>query len=174
MLALLAVERMPFFALNDDTLQLLSVLVGYYADGLVLHVVASDVIEAVPGCPPEMALDIVRLHRIRRAAGIESSLVALVFDSDAASRDMYEQVKRFKRGVDLAWELGSERHLALITLLPLAGHAAVEGYLLRIESALQAQFGAGFLQSRVATHTARIGFEAPAVVLSDLVRRCAL
>lgn len=170
--ALVVVERMPFFALNDDTLQLLSVLAGYYADGLLLHTVAREVLGQVPACPPEMALDIVRLHRIHAEAGIESSLVALVFDSDSTSRDMFEQVKRFKRGVDLAWELTSAHHHALITLLPLAGSAAVEGYLMRIDSAMQAQFGAGFLASHVATHTARIGRMPPGDTLKDLVRRC--
>ncbi len=172
--AFVTVERMPFFALNDDTLQLLSVLIGYYADGLQLGAVAREVLERVPACPPEMALDIVRLHRIRASAGIDSSLVALVFESDSASLDMFEQVKRFKRGVDLAWELSSAKHQVLITLLPLAGAAAVEGYLLRIESAMHAQFGADFLSSHVGTHTAHIGNASPAETLLDLVARCGL
>jgi hypothetical protein len=170
--ALVAVERMPFFALNDDTLQLFSVLVGYYADGLLQHSVASEVLERVPQCPPEMAVDIVRLHRVRAEAGIDSALVALVFESDSNSRDMFEQVKRFKRAVDLVWELESADHHVLITLLPLAGPAAVEGYLLRINSALRGQFGAGFLDGHVATHTARIGLTSPADTLTDLLSRC--
>ncbi|WP_345554869.1 GAF domain-containing protein, partial [Streptomyces lannensis] len=76
---LLVVEKLPFFALNDDALQLLSVLIGYYADGVQLGHLVGDFVTAVPGCPADLALDMLRLHRIRVEAGIESSLVALVF-----------------------------------------------------------------------------------------------
>ena len=173
-IGLLVVEKLPFFALNDDALQLLSVLIGYYADGVRLGQIAARVLEAVPTCPPDLALDIVRLHRIRIEAGIESSLVALVFATDEMSLDLFAQVKRLKRGVDLAWELNGTSHSALITLLPLAGTAAVDGYVLRIEAALQNQFGAGFLASNVTIHTARLGYVEPSTMLINLVRRCAL
>ena len=171
---MLVVEKLPFFALNDDALQLLSVLIGYYADGVRLGQIAKRVLDAVPDCPSELALDVMRLHRIRIEAGIESSLVALVFANDDMSLDLFAQVKRLKRGVDLAWELSGASHSALITLLPLAGTAAVDGYVLRIEAALQNQFGAGFLASNVTIHTARLGYVDPAAMLNNLVRRCAL
>ena len=171
---MLVVEKLPFFALNDDTLQLLSVLIGYYADGVRLGQIAAPILLAVPTCPPELALDVMRLHRIRIDAGIESSLVALVFANDEMSLDLFAQVKRLKRGVDLAWDLSGSSHSALITLLPLAGAAAVDGYVLRIEAALQNQFGAGFLASNVTIHTARLGYTDPAAMLINLVRRCAL
>ena len=170
----LVVEKLPFFALNDDILQLLSVLIGYYADGVRLGQIADRILKAVPTCPSELALDLMRLHRIRIEAGIESSLVALVFANDDLSQDLFAQVKRLKRGVDLAWELAGANHSALITLLPLAGSAAVDGYVLRIESALQNQFGAGFLASHVTIHTARLGYGEPSDMLINLVRRCAL
>ncbi|HEY8606585.1 MAG TPA: PelD GGDEF domain-containing protein [Noviherbaspirillum sp.] len=169
---LIAVERMPFFALNNDLLKLLAVLAGYYADGLTMHAAAAQVLDRLPHCPPELALDVVRLHRIREQAGIESTLVALVFGTDGNARDMFEQVRRFKRGVDLAWELKAGERRTLITLLPLAGPAAVEGYLIRVETALAAQFGGGFLDNHIATHTARIGKLPPVDTLADLVGRC--
>ena len=170
----LAIEKLPFFALNDDTLQLLSVLIGYYADGVRLGRVAGHVLQAVPTCPSDMALDIMRLHRIRIEAGIESSLVALVFDDDDASLDLFAQVKRLKRGVDLSWELVGSTHRALITLLPLAGTAAVDGYLLRIEQALHGPSGNGFLANGVKVHSVQLGHIEPIDTLAGLVRRCAL
>jgi hypothetical protein len=171
---LLVVEKLPFFALNDDALQLLSVLIGYYADGVRLGHTVCAVLEKVPDCPPEMALDLMRLQRIRIEAGIETSLVALVFGKDEQSLDRFEQVKRLKRGVDLSWELVGSRHVALITLLPLASVAAVDGYLLRIESALQQQFGGGFASSHITTHVARLSHADAAETLLGLVRRCAV
>jgi hypothetical protein len=171
---LLVVEKLPFFALNDDALQLLSVLIGYYADGVRLGHAARSVLEKVPDCPPAMALDLMRLQRIRSEAGIETSLVALVFGKDEQSLDRFEQVKRLKRGVDLSWELAGSTHVALITLLPLASVAAVDGYLLRIESALQQQFGGGFVSSQITTHVARLSHADAADTLLGLVRRCAV
>ena len=171
----LTVEKLPFFALNDDTLQLLSVLIGYFADGVRLGRVAGRLLEALPDCPPEMALDIMRLHRIRIEAGIASSLVALVFSDDDVSLDLFAQVKRLKRGVDLSWELRGQRHRALITLLPLASTAAVDGYLLRIEAAMQGQSGTGgFVANGIATHSVQLGRIDPVDTLLGLVRRCAL
>ncbi len=171
---LLVVEKLPFFALNDDALQLLSVLIGYYADGVRLGHAVRTVLAKVPDCPPAMALDLIRLQRIRIEAGIETSLVALVFGKDEQSLDRFEQVKRLKRGVDLSWELTGSSHAALITLLPLASVAAVDGYLLRIEAALQQQFGGGFVSSHITTHVTRLSHADAADTLLGLVRRCDL
>lgn len=153
---------------------MLSVLIGYYADGVRLNQTARPVLDVLPECPHELALDVVRLHRIRLTAGIDSSLVALVFRSGGNALDIYEQVKRLKRGVDLSWEIAGQHHRALITLLPLAGSAAVEGYLLRIETALQAQFGVGLLAGNIVIHNAQLGFATPADTLVQLVKRCDL
>ncbi|MET0962078.1 MAG: PelD GGDEF domain-containing protein [Noviherbaspirillum sp.] len=171
---LLVVEKLPFFALNDDLLKLLSVLIGYYADGIQATAVVREVTAVVPDCPPELALDLVRLHRIRAEVGIESALVALVFERSDIALDIYEQVRRTRRGVDIAWELATPRHKAIITLLPLAGTAAVEGYLRRIESAIQSQHGVDFLAGHVVLHIEQLDDAAPARSLQHLVARCAL
>ncbi|MGB6055431.1 MAG: PelD GGDEF domain-containing protein, partial [Burkholderiaceae bacterium] len=173
-LGMLVVEKLPFFALNHDTLQLLSVLAGYYSDGIRMSELTAAIRRRLPACPPELALDITRLHRIRASAGIETSLVALVVENEDAALGMFEQLKRLKRGVDLSWELAGPDRSALITLLPLAGSAAVEGYLLRIEAALQSQFGTDFLEGRMASHVVHLGVAPPADALASLVERCAL
>ena len=173
-LGILTVEKLPFFALNDASLQLLSVLVDYYADGVVMSAINLPIVRRYPDCPPEMALDLTRLHRIRHDAGIDSSLVALVFKNDDRSVDMFEQVRRLKRGVDLSWELIGEQHRAIVTLLPLAGAAAVEGYLIRIESAIHSQFGSSLLAANISNHTVRVGAAMPVDTLTQLIERCDL
>ena len=171
---LLVVEKLPFFALNDDLLKLLSVLIGYYADGIQAAAVVREVTAVVPDCPPDLALDLVRLHRIRAEVGIESALVALVFERTDIALDIYEQVRRTRRGVDIAWELATPRHKAIVTLLPLAGTAAVEGYLRRIESAILSQHGVDFLSGHVVLHIEHLDDTAPARSLQHLAERCAL
>lgn len=168
----LVVEKLPFVALNDDTLQLLSVLIDYYADGIEMSTTSHQILQAVPGCPPELAVDVVRSHRLKANTDIDSALVALVFGADGASHDMYEQIKRLKRAADVAWEYSSGDRNVLMTLLPLAGSAAVEGYLMRIESLMQAQFGSKFLTNYAQIHTEHMGQDTPEQMLTRLVQRC--
>ena len=171
-IGLVAVERVPFFALNYDTLQLFAVLLGYYADGVDASRETRALIARVPGCPQDFALDLVRLSRIRDTAEIQSALVALVFEDDERGADMHAQVMRQRRNMDLSWEMRSPGRITQLTLLPLAGAAAVEGYLVRIESALHAQFGVGFMDARVAAHNAHLGAAPPADTLRALIGRC--
>ncbi|MFJ3056570.1 PelD GGDEF domain-containing protein [Herbaspirillum sp. NPDC087042] len=171
---LLAVEQLPFVALNEDTLQLMSVLIDYYADGIEMGDTARAILQQLPTCPPELAVDLVRLHRLKRATDIDSSLVALVFGDDELSRDMYNQIRRLKRAADVVWAYKSGDRNVLMTLLPLAGAAAVDGYLMRVEVASQAQFGSQSLASYAATHTAAIGSDEPTRLLPNLVERCAV
>ena len=60
-LGLLVVRSMPFFALNLENLRLVTVLLGYYADGVGAGRETRQVLARVPACPPEFALDMVRL-----------------------------------------------------------------------------------------------------------------
>lgn len=169
---LVAVERLPFFALNYETLQLFSVLLGYYADGVEAGQETRAVLARVPACPTDFALDLVRLTRIRNSADIHSAMVALVFEDSGRGADMFAQVKRLKRNMDLAWEPRVPGRLVVLSLLPLAGAAAVEGYLVRLEGALQSQFGAGFVASHVTTHIAHLGSASAEDALAQLIERC--
>ncbi|RXZ36737.1 hypothetical protein D9O50_09690 [Oxalobacteraceae bacterium CAVE-383] len=170
----LLVEKIPFVALTDDTLQLLSVLIDYYADGIEMSRTSYEIVQEFPGCPPELATDMVRLQRLKANTDIDSALVALVFGASGTGSDMYEQIKRLKRAADAAWAYTDKDRNVLITLLPLAGAAAVEGYLMRVESVMQAQFGSKFLSNYAQVHTAHMGKETPAQMLAGLVKRCAV
>jgi hypothetical protein len=171
-IGLVAVERLPFFALNYDTLQLFTVLLGYFADGVLSGVETRALLARLPACPPDFALDLVRLTRIRTEADIQSALVALVFEDSARGVDMFAQVKRLKRNMDLAWEPRLPGRLVQIALLPLAGTAAVEGYLDRVESSIRGQFGVDFVAGRVVAHIAHLSAAAPQEALADLLARC--
>ncbi|MAF05683.1 MAG: hypothetical protein CME86_25170 [Herbaspirillum sp.] len=170
---LLVVEQLPFLALNEDTLQLMSVLIDYYADGIEMGDSARAILQQLPTCPPELAVDLVRLHRLKRSTDIDSSLVALVFGDDELSRDMYDQVRRLKRAADVVWTYKAGGRNVLMTLLPLAGPAAVDGYLMRIETASHAQFDNKSLANFAAAHTAALGSDEPMRLLINLVERCA-
>lgn len=153
LIGVLVVEHMPFLSLTYENLQLLMVLLGYYADG-VEHAHATHAIQsALPECPYLFALEYARLSRLRRESGIASSVVALVFDLDEARHALYEQVDRSRRALDSGWLVASARHRAVVTLMPLTDADGVSAYLVRIEDMLHAQFGTGFAESKIGVHS---------------------
>lgn len=176
LIGLLVVKSMPFLALNNDNLQFLLVLCHFYADGVRHAEVTRELLRAFPSCPYEFALDYARLVHLARASRVKSSLVALVFDNDANSQTWFQHVLRTRRALDAQWAIRDERRLAMLTLMPLSGDGAVDGYLVRIENTMHAQYGVDFEAARVAVHTAKVPVEARETAavdtLRDLLERC--
>jgi len=171
-LGLLVVRSMPFFALNLENLRLVTVLLGYYADGLRQHEVAQPVLARYPDCPPDFALELMRLHRLRLSAGVVSTLVAFTFDNSESGASAFEQVRRMRRSLDLMWVVETPGRHVIVMLLPLSGAPALEGFLLRIENGLRQQLQTDFAESRIGVHTVMLD-EAPADrTLDELLGRC--
>lgn len=169
---LLVVERMPFLALTRDNLQFLLVLCNYYADGVRHAEVTSNTLKAFPECPYDFALDYARLVHLHRDTQVQSSLVALVFDGRELSTTWYEHVLRTRRALDVQWARGDAQHRTILTLMPLSGEGSIDGYLLRIEDNLRAQYGVDFETAHIAVHAMLIGDEEPVAALRRLLERC--
>jgi polysaccharide biosynthesis protein PelD len=174
LLAMLAIKRMPFLSLNFDNLQLLLVLLGYYADGVEHSQQVQEILQEAPGCPYEFALDLSRLARLERSAGIASSLVALVFPRDDAGDSFFEHVIRRRRSLDLMWPVKAAGQSVLINLMPATDETGVDGYLARIESSLHAQFNLDLEGARIGVHTLHLGSGAPGQALRGLLTRSGL
>jgi hypothetical protein len=153
LIGVLVVERMPFLSLTYENLQLLMVLMGYYADGVDHAHATHGIQELAPAIPYAFALDYSRLSRLRRETGIESSVVALVFDLDEARDALFEQVVRSSRALDVAWPARGTHQRAMLTLMPLSDSQAVSAYLVRIEDMLRAQFGTDFASAHIGVYT---------------------
>jgi hypothetical protein len=169
---LLVVERMPFFALNDETLQTLALMLGYYSDGLDARATARPVLEAVPDCPLEFGFELQRLWRIRREAHVKSAIVALAF----APRDGYEDlpyaIRRQQRALDVTWMIESGPHRALATLMPLAALSGAEGYLARIEGWFAQQSGQDLAFAGVSAHVLEVDEIEPVALIQRMLRIC--
>jgi polysaccharide biosynthesis protein PelD len=170
--ALMVVERMPFLAMTRDNLQFLAVLCGYYADGVRHAELSAALIRAFPRCPYEFALEYVRLVHLVRDTGVQSSLVALVFDTDELSTSLHQHILRSRRSLDAQWSIVTPSQRIVLTLMPLSGESAVAGYLLRIEENMRAQFATDFEAARVATHSMRVTADSPVDSLRDFLRLC--
>lgn len=167
-----AVESMPFSALNKATLQMMAVMVGYYTDGLEQEGATAGIYARVPGCPNDFSMDLVKLCRIHNTAGIESSLVAFVFENNASGTQLYENIKRIKRSIDMSCTLSNARRKILIALLPLSNQQAAHGYLSRVEESLHELSGKNFPSAHVLPYVARLGATSAVDNLVQLLERC--
>lgn len=170
--ALLLVDRMPFFALHDETLQMLNLLLGYYADGLSASALAAPLRAELPDCPLDFAFEMARMWRVRVESGVSSALVMLSFPTGEAGQDLALQIARMQRSLDVVWRIERADGARLLTLMPLAGPAAVEGYLARIDNWLTQHRGGGLDHCRVDSRTRMLDQEAPAELLARLLGAC--
>lgn len=171
-IGLLVVHSMPFLALNTDNLQFLLVLCHFYSDGVRHAAITRDVLNAFASCPYEFALDYARLVHLARDTKVASSLVALVFPNEERNEVWFQHELRTRRALDAQWAIRDERHLAMLTLMPLSGEGAVDGYLLRIEENMRAQYGVDFEAARVAVHAIAVPRDEPLAALRRLLELC--
>ncbi|ODP31943.1 PelD GGDEF domain-containing protein [Pandoraea sp. ISTKB] len=170
--SVLIVRRMPFLVLNHDNLQLLLVLLAYYADGVAHQPLVAGVRASVPQAPYDFALELGRLARLKRASGIESSLVALAFPRGARGDSLFEQTVRQRRALDALWTIGTPRKQIAIALMPITDEHGIDGYLMRVETLLRQQYDVDFQSGHIAVHTAHIDADAPGDGLLKLMERC--
>ena len=130
---LLVVDDMPFFSLQDENLQTINLLLGYYTDGLAMKALAEPIQAQLPECPASFAFETQRLAHIRDTAQVPSVIVALEFLPRAIEAGLPGQIERLKRELDESWLLkGPSRHV-LAMLMPLGNTATAEGYINRLE-----------------------------------------
>lgn len=170
---LLLVERLPFLSLNEETLRFMAVLLGYYADGISMGRCVQPLLQQLPQCSPLFANELLRLHRIWQEAGIPSMLVALTVAPGLHQQEIMQEAQRQTRQLDVVWEATLPGLRCLLTVMPLHGEAAMTGYVLRTERWLHEHYGyAELAEAGVVVHGARIGTDAPEVLLGDLLKRC--
>lgn len=143
LLAVLAVSKLPFFSLNVENLQLLSVILGYYADSVRGAPALAEIRRLLPTIPPMYAEELGRLLALQQRFGIDSHIVVLRFKG-AQGEQIVEQFLHIKRGLDLYWQTEVEGVPTIALLMPFATPAGKEGFLLRIEKWLQSRFGGDF------------------------------
>ena len=173
MLGLLVIKRMAFLSLNNDNLQLLLVLLGYYGDGVEHGRAMHAMLVAIPDCPRQFALEYARLVRLHRRSGIQSSIVALSFPRSEEHDSLFEHVLRRGRSLDFAWPRQTSHRSVLVNLMPLADPAGVAGYLTRVEGNLRNQFDTDFDGARIGVHTLHVTSESNETNVAELLDRVA-
>jgi hypothetical protein len=149
---MLVVDRMPFFALNQDALKVLAVLLGLYADSVASAELANRLFKRYPELPFAFAEEVVKLQRIGREHEIMSHVVVFDFAPHPEREDVFLQLGRQSRAPDVRWDYRRGERCVMVTLMPLASGVAVEGYLIRIENWLQQNFGGDLAALGIAAH----------------------
>ena len=167
---MLVVDEMPFFSLQDENLQTINLLLGYYTDGLATHALAAPILQAQPQCPPEFAFEVQRLAHVCQATQVGSVVVALEFLPRAVERNLHEQILRMKRELDETWLQGSAERMVLAVLMPLGNHASAEGYIARLELWSQQREGQSLAESGVFPHVFVLDARAPLQTLERVTR----
>lgn len=138
--ALLVVKEMPFYALQDENLQVVNLLLHYYCDGLFSHALALPIVQAHPECPESFALELQRLSHMQAGAGVDSTLAVLEFSEEACTRGYPQQILRMRRMLDEYWLMHSPQgRQMLAVLMPLGNTSSAEGFLQRIEQLLSSK-----------------------------------
>lgn len=168
-IGLLVVERLPFFALSEEILQTINLMLSAFADGLAHERVAEPVRSVVPSCPLDFAFELQRLTHLFEVSGMRSVIVALVFPNQADFVALMRGVARQKRGLDVIWlKHGEDRHL-FATLMPMGGEASAEGYLARIDDWTKQQCGKSLVDAGIAGHVLHIDGTPPATLAQQLL-----
>lgn len=166
----LAVDRMPFLAVNDENLQMLSVMLNYYAD-CVDEVENTRLFRTgFPDMPMDFAAEFSRLLHLQRNFKLDSYIVALPFGNDEQGRQAVANLAHMQRGLDLAWQTMSDDRLWFINLLPLANDHAVEGYVLRVENKLKALMEIGNKEWSLTSFRIGLDEDDPVQTLQRLIR----
>jgi hypothetical protein len=171
-IGVLVIERMAFIALNLETLQLLTVVLAYYADGTDQVVNARPLLAAHPQCPPEFAAEWGRLARINMLTALRSSVLAFSTRLDNAEGvDSLARIERLRRSLDLYWPSTRGPRRVLLVLLPLTDEVGLRGYLDRVDTVLREQLGRDLEEIGLAVFTASVD-ERPALSqLNGLLER---
>ncbi|HNZ89707.1 MAG TPA: PelD GGDEF domain-containing protein [Acidovorax sp.] len=165
---LLLVDEMPFFSVQDENLQTINLLLGYFTDGLSTQALAQPLQQEFPACPSEFAFELQRLWRMHQKAGVPSVIVALEFTAAAVERDMPQQLLRLRRLMDETWLIQGPGRQVLAMLMPLGDASTAEGFLARLERWMDQKEGISLADAGVFPHQLPLGNAPPLATLQRL------
>ena len=109
-IAILTVKEMTFWALTEETLRGLTVLLAYFADQKWAENIAVNLLQKFSDCPLPFAVSIYQCQHLKQEHDLSSVLLCFVVSK---SRPDYKQVidslEDKKRTLDFAWQYETER-----------------------------------------------------------------
>ena len=169
LIGVLAVTRIPFFSLNVENLQMMSVILAYYADNVRHAPEVRELQERLPTVPALFAEELVRMMLMQKKVGISSHIVVMTFGG-AKREEIPAEFLRIKRGLDLYWQTRLNEKPVVAVLLPFASPSATQGFQQRIEGWLAVRFEGDFESLGIHLRTIDFDLEDPVAALTEVVR----
>jgi polysaccharide biosynthesis protein PelD len=144
-LGILVISHMPFFAVNQENMQFISLLLGYYADVIHSNDKVQKLQQQLPECPHQFVEEVLRVQRVHQRVGITSHVVTFRMKGKEG-KQLATEIGRMRRGLDILCPVERDNETLLVTLLPLATTAASEGYIMRIQQWLTERHGKDFAE----------------------------
>lgn len=168
-LAILAVEKMPFFALQTTNMQILAVLTSYYADTISASEFTPFLTDKLKDCPIDFFKAINTLRRLQRDMQISTLIVGFVTADNHESAEQLKTIANSVRGLDETWTFTKDNVRICLVLLPLAGNTALTGYIDRIEHIFVERFGARPGQLNILTRSTTLDTDPIAAKLDSFI-----
>ncbi len=169
LIGVLAVTRIPFFSLNVENLQMMSVMLAYYADNIRVAPEVHTMQKQLPAMPALYAEEFIRMLHMQQKVGISSHIVVMTYGGHRREEIPVEFL-RVKRGLDLYWKTTVDGKPTIIVLMPFTSSSGKDGFLLRTEDWLKSRFGGDFESLGVELRVIDFAQEDPLAVLIDLVK----
>jgi len=168
--AVMAVSQIPFFALTNENLQLMLVMLGYFADNLRASSGVHAIQMQVPNVPFLFAQELARLVRLHQKLTLPSHMVMMRFNG-ARRNEIPAEFLRIKRGLDIYWQAFINDVPALVVLMPFATSAVKNGFLHRLEDWLRTRFQGDFESLEIDVHVIDFDETDPLLELTKLVTK---
>ncbi|EKF75605.1 hypothetical protein A11A3_02002 [Alcanivorax hongdengensis A-11-3] len=134
MIGMLVIERLPFLSINQENLQLLAVLLSFYADVVHYGVEVEQLKRRWPDMPFRFGSELSALIGLHQSANVETTLTLFVADDSEQASQILDALGRGLRSLDLGWWLNDR---TLMIMMPMTGESSLEGFVLRIEKWLE-------------------------------------
>lgn len=166
----LSVTAMPFISLTESNLQMMAVVLGYYADVIRVSPLLAQIQMTLPTIPIQFAEEMVRMLGIFQRNDVSSFLVVMKFAGDKRV-DVRAQFLRVKRGLDVYWETESKGVPVIVVLLPFATPAAKDGFIQRCDTWLNNQFDGSFDTLQIRVDAIDFAEHDPVIALAESLNR---
>lgn len=140
LLGVFTVSDLPFIAMTDETLKILSLLLSYVADGSYAEQNAKIITTVYPDCPPFFATELIKCFNLQKKYGINTTLITFHFADNTECVKIESLIRQTARGLDVLWERKG-KHRSMNVLMPLSDGNMVEGYLNRIQEMVEKTLG---------------------------------
>lgn len=149
--AVLVIERMSFFALQDKTLRLLAIIAGHIGDMLSHKQLAPDIEDEDT---LEFSINLSRSLKDKVKFDIPAVLVLFNFPNNDRSLLAAQLIRRMQRGLDVLLEKHSSDKINIALLLPITDELGYEGYRQRLEDFVHLELGKSMIDfaSTIYTH----------------------